>query len=447
MVINLIQFFIFVLIGKESILLLQILILIFFFACSLACFFLYKNIISPPVILSIEWLITFGFYYFSPFNDFVESPYYLVFIMGHLLFIIGFVLVCRPSSFKNGFNKIKKDVEYSINKRAFALLVILQILLLVYGGSHALKIASSNFIQNYWYSLKYAKAMGTYNNGTLFGYAQTLSFVITFIISGLYFISKDRKLKKMFILQLALSTLFAILSLGRTFLFELFIPIFFIYIIINSKSLFHSFKVLISFIGTLLLVFFAINSLKTVGATSGMMNSFYLYMSGSIKALISWIELNNNYIYGQNTFRFFLALIHSLGFGNDTSKPKLVEGYIPIGNGYATNVYSIYKWYYSDFGLWYALFIEFALGILHGYLFKNAYKKRTISSIIFLSIFYYPLLMQFFEDQYVSLTSTWIQIFFWMFIIFKNGLFVKQIWKVTSEDISHSKKLLNNTRG
>lgn len=402
----------------------QGLIILFFFLSTVVCLFLYKNIISPPVILSIVWLTAFVFYSFSPFTDSFQSPHHFIFIIGHLFFIVGFVLVCRPQNQKPDIKSI--EAKYIIRYKSFIILLMIQIIILSIEIINAIEVVSNNYINNWWFSLKYARTMDYYNKGVLFDYTAILSFVITFILFSIYLFYKNndkKKLKKLLILQLIIAVLFSLLSMGRTFIFQLIIPIFFIYIISKSKNNVQTLRVLIIFATIAILVFFLINSLKFINSTSNIMNSFYLYMSGSIKAFIDWIEINNDsLLYGENTFRFFLALFNSLGI--DVDSKEIVEDFIMLGNGFSTNVYTVYKWYYSDFGLLYALFIQFLLGIFHGIMYKNAYKKGTISSIVLLSISYYPLIMQFFQDQYISLTSTWIQVFFWNLVILKSGIFI-----------------------
>jgi oligosaccharide repeat unit polymerase len=402
-----------------------LLLTLFFLVSTIVCFILYRNIISPPVILSIVWLIVFGFYYFSPFVHSYDSPYYLIFIVGHLLFITGFILVSTPSYTKRVLKINKPKVHYYLNKRNFKIILFIESIILINGLINIRGILSSNYMINWWFSLKYAQNMGYYDIGMYFGNAVLFSFVISYVISGLYFYNKDKhdkELTRLFVIQIILSLLFAILSLGRTYIVQLIIPIFFIYIIINSKNIFNSLKLLIFFMGIILSTFFIINSLKYVNSTSSMIDSFYGYLTLSVRAFIDWSEINDTYMYGQNTFRFFFSFFNALGFNIETR--QLVEEFISIGNNFTTNVYTIYKWYYSDFGWIYAVFMQLLLGAFHGVLYKNVLKKGTLTAIILLSIFYYPLVMQFFQDQYFSLTSTWIQTFFWILVVFKSGILV-----------------------
>ncbi|MEQ2464764.1 O-antigen polymerase [Niallia hominis] len=402
-----------------------LLILAFFLISTITCFLLYRNIINPPVILSFVWFIVFLFYTFSPFADFNFSHYYLIFVFGHFLFIVGFMLISKPLR-KNKVIGIKKNnVNYYININSFKIIILIEFVILLLALFNIRKILSTNFINNWWFSLKYAKNMQYYDNGILFGYAVIFSFVLTYILFALYLNKKnttDIELKKILYIQFVIAGIYAILSLGRTFIFLLFIPLFFIYIIYKSKNTFQTIRVMVIFFGGLLLIFFIINSLKNVQATSGMMDSFYLYVSGSIKAFIIWADFEENYMNGANTFRFVFSVLNSIGF--DMESGKLIEDFIWLDSSHTTNVYTIYKWYYSDFGLFYALLIQFLLGMFHGLLYNNLFKKGTLTAVVLLSISFYPLIMQFFQDQYVALTSTWIQVLFWISLIFKSGFFI-----------------------
>ena len=99
----------------------------------------------------------------------------------------------------------------------------------------------------------------------------------------------------------------------------------------------------------------------------------------------------------------------------------LVQNFISIGNGVTTNVYTFYQYYISDFGCIYALLIQFLVGIFHGVSYKNMSQMKNYWIYIFcFSI--YPLIMQFFQDQYISLMSTWIQILIFGFVFLRTNL-------------------------
>lgn len=147
--------------------------------------------------------------------------------------------------------------------------------------------------------------------------------------------------------------------------------------------------------------------------TQFIMKQLRVYFSTSMIAFVQWIETTWEYKYGANTFRFFAELLNGLGY--DLSAVKAVQEYVYV-YGDITNVYSVLHYYTSDYGLIYAFVIQVILGMTYGFIYKKAIinKKTTPFFIAVLSILYFPLINQFFDDKYFSILSTWIQLIFWI---------------------------------
>jgi oligosaccharide repeat unit polymerase len=145
-----------------------------------------------------------------------------------------------------------------------------------------------------------------------------------------------------------------------------------------------------------------------------------VYLSGSIVAFGNSFK-NHEYMYGgKNTFRFLIAIGDAL-FGTSNAL-KLTNEFTVISN-LRTNVYTFYDFYLRDFGVGYALLAQFVVSCIHG----ASYKKMKEGNIFFtylFSLLSYPLVMQFFQDQYCSLLSTWIQIVLVGILTLKTNIFV-----------------------
>ena len=137
------------------------------------------------------------------------------------------------------------------------------------------------------------------------------------------------------------------------------------------------------------------------------------YFSSSTVAFVEYMKSPKDYLYGANTFRFFIAILKSIGF--NVNVPELIQEEIQF-YGDKTNVYTVLHYYVRDFGIIYAFFIQFVLGIFYGVLYKKAILKGTFSPfyIAVLSIFFFPLINQFFDDKYFSILSSWLQMIFWI---------------------------------
>lgn len=116
---------------------------------------------------------------------------------------------------------------------------------------------------------------------------------------------------------------------------------------------------------------------------------------------------------GINSFRFFFAILSGLHLVD--APPSLIKSYEQVPD--MTNVYTVYEVYVKDFGIL-GYYIPVFLLIMHWnfYIFARKYGGIWIFICSFL---YYPLIMQFFQDQYFSLLSTWIQMIVWYAIFVK----------------------------
>lgn len=123
--------------------------------------------------------------------------------------------------------------------------------------------------------------------------------------------------------------------------------------------------------------------------------------------------------FGEYVFRFFYSILEK--FGYNIKAQALIQPFIRYP--FRTNIFTFYQPYYLDFDIFGTLIFQFLLGLLYGYF----YRKITCRSVktfdlCLYGLLFYPLIMQFFQDQYVSLTSTWIQLFFGNWLIYKYSL-------------------------
>lgn len=124
---------------------------------------------------------------------------------------------------------------------------------------------------------------------------------------------------------------------------------------------------------------------------------------------------------GKNTFSFFSAVYGKIT-GNSYTIVSTVTDIPLIFGRFKSNVFTFYDLYLRDFGVIYSLFMQFFVGVLHGNLYFRINKKNMMVRYLFCMLIY-PLVMQFFLDQYVSLTSLWIQVILAGFLIYKTNLF------------------------
>lgn len=97
-----------------------------------------------------------------------------------------------------------------------------------------------------------------------------------------------------------------------------------------------------------------------------------------------------------HTFRLFLQIGSWLGWISYTPAPGLDTFiFVPFG----TNVYTAYKFFLTDYGVWPSVGIMGVIGFLHTLLFRKAHSGSVFGLYLFaLTIF--PVLMVIFDDQY-----------------------------------------------
>ena len=208
-------------------------------------------------------------------------------------------------------------------------------------------------------------------------------------------------------LSLAVSLAYAVLATGRTFLFVLFIALAFVALVQQRIR-----PVTMAWIGAALVggLFFGMGWLfNKIGEDSpntlalSAVDALSLYLLGSLAALDAWLVNLPALDWGLNVLRSPIAVLASLGL--DVTVVPLVKEYIFIPE--PTNVYTVFLPYVSDFGLAGAPLAFAFLGWLHAWLYRAA-RSRDPRWVILYALSMYPLLMQFFQDQYFSLLTTWV---------------------------------------
>jgi oligosaccharide repeat unit polymerase len=130
-------------------------------------------------------------------------------------------------------------------------------------------------------------------------------------------------------------------------------------------------------------------------------NTVVLFLVGYIVGPVVGLDyvLGHGYQYADvphHTFKFFLTAASALHLIQYTP-PPLFDEFAPMP--FPTNVYSVYKFYYTDFGLLGTLAVMAFIGFLQTALYKKARTKSVLAVYLF-SLSMFPLIMVFFDDLY-----------------------------------------------
>lgn len=112
---------------------------------------------------------------------------------------------------------------------------------------------------------------------------------------------------------------------------------------------------------------------------------------------------------GGYSLRFFQILLTKLA-GIEFESPPLIRDYVHVPD--RVNVFTVMDPYFRDFGAAGVVGFAVASAALHFTLFRLM-RNRGGPWIFIYSATLFPLVMQFFQDMYVTLLSTWVQVFFW----------------------------------
>lgn len=378
-----------------------------------------QHIGFPPTIFSAVWLfVILGHFLISKFEIIKINELTInsltFFAFGVVLFSLGGWL----STYQK-LVLVKKEA-FLVSKIKTPLLILLILICLIFlkiSIEESIEIMARNQItESGFANLRHASHQG--DKIGLSKYGMYLSFFLTFFLFEMHM--RHKKYLKYFLISLLISISFAILTTGRTSILLLFSLVSGVYIL-NDRLSFN--KIII---GSFLFIFFyalyavLLNKGGSIGNSlsdniSGIKESILEYFFGGVSAFDFSLNFNETLKYGRNTFRFIIAGFDQLGLIEiSESSLTLKERFVNVP--FRTNVYTVYKYYYDDFGGIYSVIMMFLFGFLHTSIFFRAYSKRSIPLMFFYSIMLYSVVISFFQDQFLSLLPSWI--YFGMVIIF-----------------------------
>jgi oligosaccharide repeat unit polymerase len=380
-----------------------------------------KSILYPPFIFNTIWfsviLVYVVFKFIDPKEmDILHSNTLILIAVSNILFAVGGLYV--RDQYKTKPSKITFKPS-AIPELLGDTIIVVTIISLIFLILKAKELASQIWAKNFFIALRYQLTNTRLSYGILdyflvFGLFASLFRLYTF--NSLSDLALRQKVK--LVLSVFISFAFIALSTGRTYLFFYFITVF---ITIYLKGKLKS-KYVLNFFILAFISFIAVGIVLNKGGQFG--NSFsentkqglkhiLAYFEGPVLALDRFINSDFQRTFGKNTFRFFIAVLHYLQIIK-TPPLDVVKEWIFVP--YPTNVYTLFYQYVMDFGFVGCWIVIFLFGITHTWMFYqsktsgNHFKMITAYS-------YFPLLMVFFQDQYFSLLSFWIQLWFYSIII------------------------------
>jgi oligosaccharide repeat unit polymerase len=369
---------------------------------------------NPFQIYFLIWLLVFFGYYFSG-NSYikVQPEFLMLFLVAKSISFMLLIIILKNSSLRLAARTI--TVIKVKNASLVSIAQIIVTVLMPFAYSKALSLSGGFDIFSVLGYIQLRSSMTEDGQGFGFlAYFSVLSYIVS-SISVVMYVKKEIGIVRL-IFSISVSLFYVYLATGRTGVLLLLILLFapsILLKIIKIKAI-----LIFSLLVTILFVFIASMTAKGISIDANFsenLKSFLENIRGytvaPFLALSVFINSEFSLGFGENIFRTFFALAYSLRL-TDQAPIALIKSYAYVPD--ATNVYTVYETYFRDFYYIGILIPPFFL-LFHWWLYTKSMKLGGIW-IFYYSASIYPLMMQFFQDQYFSLLSTWVQVGFWYWI-------------------------------
>lgn len=384
----------------------------------------YRDVKSPAFLHGILWIIALINLQTMHGRVNLRSEVLAIFIIGEVVFQVGFMI---------GLHIKVKQRNYSVfaNNSTMKWLIVVLVVLAI-----PVIYQYIGFIRSYGGSIYTAirRAGVTLNLPSLFDYYRKITQFLFFCFVIVYWKEPKEKRRSLrgYVFALFIIAMLATISVPtRNSVLFFMLPLVMIWFCTHQTSNKRIAVILLFSSIAFVAIFYIISTGKywylyaAQGASRSeiIIQELQTYLSGGIAAFSETWKIHSFTRLGGNTFRFFVAIGDAI-FGSRNAVP-LVNEFTTIGSSITTNVYTFYDFYTRDFGIVYSILAQFLFAIIHGVSY-NKMKKGNLMSIYLFGMLSYPLIMQFFQDQYISLLSTWIQILLVGFVVFGTRLFFRK---------------------
>lgn len=401
-----------------------------------------KRIMHPAVLFSLLWFIILLLHFSFSFTLLdelfpISISTYLIFFIGVLSFSFGsFIQTVIRQKKESSKNQIKVIADISENKISLTLRFILLAIIIIglpFYIQAAYRVFIASNLDNFFVGLRTELSYGDEDIGPL-KYLVSFSFTVFALNLYVFFKEKNKINTILLIVNFLITLTYAIFTTGRgLFFMSLTLYIGMAYLFDTSFSIKKILRLMVVF----LILFMGIGILYGKGGDTessasenikpaAQTTALYLVTSLDALDLETSHQLKINYA-GNNSLRFFTKIGEQLNLIPNLKASELVQEFVFVP--YPTNVYTFYSPYIKDFGKFYAWFMIALFGFLHTFLYNKALATKNIRYSLYYSFMLFPLLMSFFQDQYLSLFSTWLQIVVYIegFIVL-NKFFISKKW-------------------
>lgn len=370
-------------------------------------YFLVRDVAYPPFIQSFLWLvllIAFSFFQLDFFE--VDSYVYSAVFFAVIGFSFGGALVCLKTGRKYGVFRIAPHPSYEIalNSLTFLAILILPLFLL-----RIYNIAGSSFSFDLFYRLR--EGLIENDGEKMFGigyyfYFCALLFSFRFIVANKILTIKN-------FLSFLLPLIVAILFVAKGFLLFLLCCAVGAQLIQRKTN---GTRVLLISTFVLIVLMFLFIFLRQMGQEDealGLSAVLKVYFLAGLPALTELLSSSDGGA-GEYVFRNVFVWLNRFGF--NLPIVPIVQEFVAVPFG--TNVFTYLRPYILDFGVGGVFLFNVFFGFLSGFIYSRA-RDGSPFYIVMYGVTLYPLIIQFFDDQYFQLLSLWFYISIFLFLFFR----------------------------
>lgn len=247
------------------------------------------------------------------------------------------------------------------------------------------------------------------DDGAKFGFFGLVQFMLSVYI--IIYIAVKQPMTLLFKWFIGFFLLFTLLLNSKAAF--AFITITLLYVLIWQKRV-NIFLVLTSFL--VLIILFLIVTIIRIGENGNaetFRNLVLVYLVSAIPGLVIAKHVVPMY-WGYHSFRNIYLWANK--FGATFPIAPVLSEYTPTP--LPTNTYSYIKPYYYDFGLWGVFLLPLFVGFISNYWYYKA-RRGSIIYLVMTALFFYPVVMQIFDEHYYRWISNWVYFFLFTYIIVK----------------------------
>ena len=360
-----------------------------------------RSILYPPFAFCFMWLLDLGVYRLNLIDmDPIHSDTLAIIGIGALVFSFGGGLsfLIPKGLLRMRVILAPRVIRNHVAKYGFTILLLICFPYIVH---HLLQLAAQGTGNTLLERARNASV-----DSSLAGNTESNPIIIWFIpvATFLAILFQMECRDRMFWFMAFVAFVANILSGGRTGLLTLIAALTTVYLIQERKDSFaHAIRViripLVIFLGLYILLIFVNKNTSAIGGGTGTIILYFLvtYLVGPTAAFDYVVQHPSQYIGAPNhTFEFFLKAASAIHLLNYTPPPQF-DQFLSVP--FPMNVYTVYKFYFTDFGIWGCFGCIFIIGFLHSAIYRKATNGSKLALFLF-ALSVYTVIMVIFDDLY-----------------------------------------------